>query len=99
MKLGGTNSHRLAQLCVVKLSPCEEGDQVLTQQENPTSLILAEERVCEGEAASSLRVKLVCKRLNSCMVGQGLRKCDTCRTQDLLGKEDGHQGEKNLTFV
>lgn len=52
MKLGGTNSHRLAQLCVVKLSPCEEADQVLTQQENPTSLILAEERVCEGEAAS-----------------------------------------------
>lgn len=55
MKLGGTNSHRLAQWCVVKLSPCEEGDQVLTQEENPRSLILAEERVRDGEreAASS----------------------------------------------
>lgn len=55
MKLGGTNSHRLAQWCVVKLSPFEVGDWVLTQQENLRSAILAEERVRDGEreAASS----------------------------------------------
>lgn len=37
MKLGGTNDHHLAQWCVVKLTPWDEGDWVLTQQDNPVS--------------------------------------------------------------
>lgn len=99
MKLGSTNNHHLAKWCVVKLTPWDEGDWVLTQQDNPVSpdLIRVKKRQRKRSSIS----------MESEITGQEVelpcgwaRSEKTCCVQDIkLPRKGGQTPGENLTLI